>query len=375
MKKHIIVILLFTLCLSQLAGCAGEQQEKDDSRTIMEQEKGKPEFAQQEIGGSLHKWYQKNITGKHVKIAILDTGIDRESKDLSVIKGRNFVGNDPEKFDVDNGHGTKITGIIGARENHFNMRGIAPKSDLYIAKVADENGNVKYENLIDGINWAIKQNVNVINISLEFQKGNSKLHEAIKRAANKNIIIIASSGNILYPDDTHNSYPGTYPEVISVGMLNTEGKIYSDEFKKKKVDVYAPGEDIVSLWFDNKMTLDTGVSYATAYTSGYAALIIQKKRQNGESYNQPLIKNALQENLQKYIKSQRPISLVLLLAVKMISIVYVIGLVGFLLVYFIRKRKRQINFPKKTVTISLSLLVILNILAVIVSLLGGKYHF
>lgn len=275
-----------------------DMDKMDENKPIMET-KDKPEVPQQEIGNSLKKWYEKNINGQHVKIAILDTGIDRKNKDLSYVNGINFTTKEANKFDDDNGHGTKIAGIIGARKNNYNLLGVAPECDLYIVKVADENGNVKFENLVKGINWAIEQKVDIINISLEFPKKNSRLHEVIKKAADKNIIIVSSSGNIQFPGDVHISYPGGYPEVISVGMLNTKGKIYAKEFKKKKVDVFAPGEDIITLYFNNKMTLDTGVSFSTAYTSGYAALLIQEHRLNGEGYNKEQIKKELQSNLQE----------------------------------------------------------------------------
>lgn len=269
-----------------------------DGSDITKKTKKEKEISQQEVRNSLVKWYKKNITGKKIKIAILDTGIDKKNKDLTFVKGINFTSNNQNQFQDDNGHGTKIAGIIGARKNNYNLLGIAPESDLYIAKVADENGNVKFENLVKGIDWAIKQNVDIINISLEFPKGNTDLHQAIKKAFDKKIIIVSSSGNINYPGDTHISYPGAYKEVINVGMLNTKGKVYSKEFKDKKVDVFAPGEDIISSYFNNKMTLDTGVSFATAYTSGYIALLIQADRLNHKSYDYEQIKKQIQKNLQ-----------------------------------------------------------------------------
>ncbi|WP_342564876.1 S8 family serine peptidase [Paenibacillus sp. FSL R7-0345] len=68
-------------------------------------------------------------------------------------------------------------------------------------------------------------------------------------------------------------------------MLNTTGELYTEEFKNKKVDVFAPGQDIISSYLNEKMTLDTGVSFATAYTSGYAAILIQEYNQNGQAFD------------------------------------------------------------------------------------------
>lgn len=255
------------------------------------------EVVQQSYVQYVSDWHNKDIKGNNVKIAILDTGIAIENRDLSLIKGVNFSGSDRESFNDDNGHGTKITGIIAAKENNYNLLGIAPNSELYIAKVADEHGNVNYEDLVKGINWAVEQNVDLINISLEFWSDNLNLRKAIKNASNEGIIIVSSSGNIKYEGDTDLSYPGSYPEVINVGMLNTDGEVYSEEFKKKQVDVFAPGEDIFSLYFNNKMTLDTGVSFSTAYVSGYAALLIQNFKENNKNYDLATIKQKLNENL------------------------------------------------------------------------------
>lgn len=307
---HCIRALIFISILLMVVGCSNPTSVKnsDDSHEHDSHEhhsdatlntKDQQEIMQQEINSNLNKWYSKNIFGDNIKIAILDTGIDKDNSDLSYIKGANFTSENIEAFDDDNGHGTKIAGIIGARKNSYNLLGIAPKSDLYIAKVANENGDVKFEDLIKGVYWAIEQNVDIINISLEFPNENHELHEAIKLASKNNIIVIASSGNIKYEGDTDNSYPGEYPEVISVGMLNTEGKVYSEEFKKKKVDVLAPGQDIFSLYLNDKMTIDTGVSFATAYTSGYCALIMHNYKVSDINYDKQKIVSQLKKDLEQ----------------------------------------------------------------------------
>jgi subtilisin family serine protease len=259
------------------------------------------EVKQQSFSDKIKQWHDQGIKGENVKIAVLDTGIDTDSKDLTYIKGVNFVGKDRENFEADNGHGTKISGIIGALENDYNLLGVSPSSQLYVAKVADKNGNVKVEELVKGINWAIKEDVDIINISLEFPRGTKNLHKVIKKAHKKGIVVVSSSGNINSPNDTKLSYPGAYSEVVNVGMLDTNGKIYSKEFKEKKVDVYAPGEDIFSMYLNDKMTLDTGVSFATAYTTGYTALLINHHKNQNESYDV----ETLQTDLKKYLAPEK----------------------------------------------------------------------
>ncbi len=308
-KITIILVTLFTIflfigCIKKTDTKTSDHSHKNHSSTEktyaekpIQNTINQIEIRQQQFKYNIEKWHSKNILGNGIKIAILDTGIDLDNKDLNYIRGENFLGNNKRDFNDNNGHGTKIAGIIGARMNNYNLLGISPNSDLYIAKVADRNGNVKVNNLIKGIYWAIDEKVHIINISIELSKSNRILHKAIKEANKNGIIVIASSGNIRYKNDTQISYPGSYPEVINVGMLNDEGKIFSSEFKKKKVDVYAPGEDIFSLYLNDKMTLDTGVSFSTAYTTGYTALLIQYYQESNKNYDI----NKIKKDLKKYL--------------------------------------------------------------------------
>lgn len=257
------------------------------------------EVNQLDEAGSVNKYHTEGITGKGIKIAILDTGVDLKNEDITFKKGINFTSGEVTDFADRNGHGTKIAGIIGARKNGEGLIGIAPESDLYICKVANDSGKVSFDGLMKGLDWAVEQKVDIINISLEF--GDKALKKAIDRAINQHIIVIASSGNIRAKGDKFKAYPGAYPDVISVGMLNLQGEIYEAEFKEKKVDIYAPGEDLTSTYFDNKLTLDTGVSYATAYASGFAALVVEGKRADGDVVNRETIIKTMKADLNQGI--------------------------------------------------------------------------
>jgi subtilisin family serine protease len=324
MKRFSIFIFAFFIVLTGLIACeqssstsaktekselemdhsqmGHSEMEHEESEDPIPNTKNMTEVYQQEISNSISYWHKQNVKGTNIKVAVLDTGIDLQNKDLNYIKGINFTGGTKDIFADDNGHGTKISGIIGARENDYNLLGVSPNVDLYIGKVADQNGNVQVENLVDGIEWAIQQDVDIINISLEFTEDDKELLNVIKKAHNNNIIIVASSGNINHPGDVHTAYPGAYQEVISVGMLNVDGMIYSDEFKQKDVDVFAPGEDIYSTYFNDKMTLDTGVSFATAYTSGYTALLLQSYKELNIIYDLNMVIRDLKKHLESKLQ-------------------------------------------------------------------------
>ncbi|MDA1477156.1 S8 family serine peptidase [Bacillus sp. CLL-3-40] len=254
----------------------------------------------------------------------------------------------------------KLPGSSVPEKNNKNLIGIAPESKLYIAKVADHNGKVSYGDLIKGINWAIKEKVDIINISLEFEKDNPEMHEAIKKAYKNNMIIISSSGNIRFEGDTFEAYPGKYKEVISVGMLNTVGEIYSKEFENKQVDVFAPGEDLTSSYFNNKMTLDTGVSFATAYASGYAALIIQSDQEKHLSISIDSVKKQMKTGLEQGIHGF-PLEVYLMIAIHLLTIIVLVGLVLYHIWFFINKKKHNKRYPKIKIILMIVIMIFINV--------------
>jgi subtilisin family serine protease len=239
------------------------------------------EVENQPINGFPYSFYKQNITGKNIKVAVLDTGIDRKSSEFNIKAGHNFVSNNND-FQDDNGHGTAMAGIIAAKKNGYLLQGIAYDAELYIGKVANAEGQSRIQWLINGIKWAIQEKVNVINISIEYSKGNSDLQQVIEEAVKQHIVVVASSGDVMPPDMTtttiNTAYPAKYSVVLSVGMLNTEGLIYSTDFQKRKVDIFAPGENVSALYLGNKLTFETNTSAATAYASGLIALQLEKDK-------------------------------------------------------------------------------------------------
>lgn len=78
--------------------------------------------------------------GTGVKVAIIDTGIDVEHEDLSVIDGHRYLNQgefDDVMYDDDNGHGTHCAGIVAALDNDIGVIGVAPEASLYAVKVLD----------------------------------------------------------------------------------------------------------------------------------------------------------------------------------------------------------------------------------------------
>lgn len=219
----------------------------------------------------------KKAKGEGIKVAVLDTGVDYNHKDLKnrIIKVRDFTNSSPLDR---NGHGTNVAGIIAAEENKQGVIGIAPKTDLYIAKVLRDNGNGSYQSIIDAIHWAIEENVDVINMSFgTTQKPPESFYQAIKKAYDSNIVMVAATGN----DNHHVAYPAKYDEVIGVSAIDrTYTKAEFSNFGSENC-ITAPGVEILSTYKDNKYARMSGTSMATPIVSGAISLYLSLLKKNG----------------------------------------------------------------------------------------------
>lgn len=218
--------------------------------------------------------------GKGITIAILDTGCDSSHPDLKdrVIGGRNFTKDDNGDQTIYrdyNGHGTHVAGTIAATANDSGVIGVSPEANLLILKVLDKDGSGQYEWIINGINYAIEQKVDIISMSLGGPEDVSELHAAIKKAVDNRILVVCAAGNEGDGRDSTDelSYPAAYNEVISVGATSLDRRISDFSNSNNEVDLVAPGEDILSTFPDGKYAKLSGTSMATPHVSGALALI------------------------------------------------------------------------------------------------------
>ena len=218
--------------------------------------------------------------GKGITVAILDTGCDVTHPDLKnrIIGGRNFTHDDqanPEMFIDYNGHGTHVAGTIAAEKNDVGVAGVAPEADLLILKVLDKQGSGQYDWIINGINYAVEQGVDIISMSLGGSEDVPELHQAIQQAIAKQILVVCAAGNDGDGDDTTDEmgYPACYNEVISVGAIDLDRRSSPFTNSNNEVDLVAPGEEILSTYLNGKYALLSGTSMATPHVSGALALI------------------------------------------------------------------------------------------------------
>ncbi len=223
----------------------------------------------------------KYSTGKNVKIAIVDTGIDFDHVDLRgrIVEKANFVDGDKE-FAQDL-HGTLVAGVIAARPNNrVGIYGIAPDAKILAIKVCKPRSRGAVEasgsshTLAQGLDFAILKGAKVINLSLGGPK-EPLISKLVDRAFAEGIILIAAAGN-----DGPNGrprYPAALDKVIAVSAIDVKDELYGSANRGDYIDFVAPGVDILSTMPGGRFNVSTGTSMAAPHLAGVAALILQKK--------------------------------------------------------------------------------------------------
>lgn len=208
--------------------------------------------------------------GNPIKIAVFDTGISSHS-DLHIAGGVSYV-DSVQEYSDDKGHGTHIAGTIAALDNAVGVVGAAPDSELYAVKVANSSGEGYTSSVIEGIEWAIENKIKIINMSFVSAQYSESLHEAIKKANDAGIIIVAAAGNNGAGEDTI-QYPAKYPEVIAVGAVDSSHHRADYSATGAELDLVAPGYGIISTTMNGGYGVSSGTSNAAAHVTGAAALL------------------------------------------------------------------------------------------------------
>lgn len=207
--------------------------------------------------------------GQKVKVAVLDTGILAGHEDVSAVKTIDVGYGTADGH----GHGTHVSGIIGAKLNNGKGGvGVAPECSIYSIKVLKDTGSGASSTIIKGVNQAVYNKVDIINMSLGGAMYSKVEADAYQRAYEAGIAVFCAAGNE-FSNSAH--YPAAYKSTISVAALDKSmGKAYFSNYDSG-VRYSAPGVDIYSTYKDSASSYKSmsGTSQATPVTAGAAAVI------------------------------------------------------------------------------------------------------
>jgi subtilisin family serine protease len=238
-----------------------------------------------------------------VIIAVLDTGIDETHPDLSgkITAGYDFIDGDSDPHDL-NGHGTHVAGIAAAAtDNGIGMAGTSWGARIMPVRVLNASGGGTSVEMIDGINWAVSNGADIINLSLGGAGDSASAQQAINNAHASGVLVVAAMGNCRYADDyscdeaNPTNYPAAYENVMAVSATGPDDTWASYSQYGSHCDIAAPGGDMSYLHdsdgiYSTMPTYDVhltsqygyaknydylnGTSQATPYVAGLAALVL-----------------------------------------------------------------------------------------------------
>jgi subtilisin family serine protease len=182
--------------------------------------------------------------GANVRVMVLDTGVDKDHPALQnqFEAGKDFVSGDPNNFNDDNGHGTHVSGTILASGQRGGLVGVAPQAKLLMGRVCGALGCPSTA-IAAGINWAVAERADVVNMSLGGSYITNGERQAIAAAETAGVFIAAASGN----DGTDSvSFPAAIETITAVGATDVTNTKAQFSQWGPELDVVAPGVDVNS---------------------------------------------------------------------------------------------------------------------------------
>lgn len=222
---------------------------------------------------------------------IIDTGIDFDHPDLNVdqTRSKSFLSN-VTSADDENGHGTHVAGIIGAKNNDIGILGIASDATLVSLRVLDKEGKGTLSSIIQALSY-ISTNAkagDVINMSVGEDETSDVLDQQVQSIAAKGIYVAIAAGNDSKPADQFSPGRANGDNIFTVSAVDSLDNFASfSNYGNNVVDFAAPGVRILSTYKDGLYAKMSGTSMATPHLAGLLLLKGRNISYSGIAINDP----------------------------------------------------------------------------------------
>ncbi len=222
---------------------------------------------------------------------VIDSGIDFSHPDLNVDQARSksFISSKPSAED-ENGHGTHVAGIIGAKNNNIGILGVASGATLVSLRVLDANGDGTLSSIIQALAY-VNTNAkagDVVNMSIGEDGISETLDQQVINTAAKGILFAIAAGNDSKSANLYSPARANAPNIYTVSAIDSLGNFASfSNFGNDVVDVAAPGVHILSTYMGNRYAIMSGTSMATPHVAGLLLLRGRNISSAGTASNDP----------------------------------------------------------------------------------------
>lgn len=237
-------------------------------------------------------------SGDAIKVAIVDSGVDPSHPDLigNLAGGFSAVAY-TRSYKDDNGHGTHVAGIIAASDNEIGVVGVAHGADLYAVKVLDRKGNGYLSDIIEGLDWAIANEMDVVNMSLGTSTYVQAFEDAVQKVIDAGIVVVAAAGND-GPVEGSVDYPGAFDGVIAVAATDASDQVAAWSSRGPQVDIAAPGVSIYSTYKGSAYATMSGTSMASPHVAGVVALLLRSADPDGNGWDPSEVEARIESSAQ-----------------------------------------------------------------------------